>query len=243
MEKELDRLVISRNELALLLEKNKEYIGRRTLIANQVSIGITTLTTLIVSDFKDILFLPSSLFLGGYAFVTAMMFVWAVLIVKKDKFTHETLLKKIEALSKIENEYRAVLILKDGFATHSNRFLVYSDTVWNCYLCPHYTYDPGNESTFFKSSLSKKISDDIFVYVNDYDVKPIEVRTNVKYSYRTNEMKCYHFYYFRISVSPEDFPDNMRKDEFEINHRKYFWKSIEELRMDENTRELPVRYK
>lgn len=235
MANNLDKLVISKDRLALLFEKNKKYIGTNILVSGEISIGLSTTTTVFVSEFKDILFIPSEFIKAIYIIVSIIMFALAIHTLWKNKITHETLLNKVIELSEVENEYRAIIVLRDEFNPYSNKYLVYYDTVWNCYLCLHYSYNPNNEETESDNAILKRVSNELCIKPELLSVISICKKDSCKHSYRTNETKFYHFHYYSTTINSDNTPDLMKQDEFEINEKKYYWKSIDELRNHKNT--------
>lgn len=231
----LDKLIISKDKLELLFEKNRKYIGRKALISGKISIGLTTITTVFVSEFKDVWFIPADIIKTMYIIVSIVMFVLAIHTIWKNKITHKTLFNKAIELSEVENEYRAIIVLRDEFNSFSNKYLVYYDTVWNCYLCLHYSYNPKNEETESVSAILNRVSNELFIEHEFLSGTSICIKDSCKHSYRTNETKFYHFHYYSAIINADHIPELLKQDQFEINDKKYYWKSIEELRNHRNT--------
>lgn len=138
------RLLIDEKDLALLLEKKRDFVGNK-VTADTIIAGISFLLSVFTASYEDILGIPGvvlKLFLFYRDYLLFRNYA-RHLIQNKNKYNHEVLFQDIEHLNMIQHNH-SLVVIKDAA---SNRYLVYYDERWDCKLFLNYkTQDRNNES-------------------------------------------------------------------------------------------------
>lgn len=230
------KLRISQEKLKLLLEKKKNYIGNDGSLVGACSTLLALVIALFSADFHDVLTIPAIRVQQLFVFATIINLLYILYLLyknHKEKYTHLSLYDDIEKLSETVTEYRTLAVIKDMFSKYPNRFLVYKDKIWNCYLCLHYPYDKTRTDSI-ENDIAVRLSQDLHIPAQSIIVTKVVEKEGEKYSYRANEIKKYSFYYLWVTFT-DDAYSNIKSDSFIIQNKEYYWKSIEELIADKNT--------
>ncbi len=136
-------------------------------------------------------------------------------------------MKVFNKLNELTSDH-SIILIKNTFEEFPNRLLVYDDIRWNCELFLNYKDNPNNE-TFIKEHLSSELK------INQSEIQLVyksqEIQAKYSESSQKNKIYCHKFYVAKI----ENFPEHMKQNCFEIDGRKYFWKTIQELEENNNT--------
>lgn len=231
----MKKLQINEDQLELLLEKRKKHIGGNAIANTSLSIAITLLITYLTADYKDLFGIQGLIIEKFFVVIMIILFVAAVLLYVFDRYNHTRLLNEIIDLSTLKNEYRMIAIIKDTFNSYSNRFLVYHDTIWHCFLFPHFPIS-NNTIPPKEDEMTKFISNELKVPIKNISTTFIcKQEEHIKFSLRNNEDKNYHFYYFSVKIDNINLKSPILQDSFSIHKKAFVWKSISELRQDEST--------
>lgn len=143
----------------------------------------------------------------------------------KYKYTHNNLLEDIEKLNTVNHNHSLVAI-KDTFNEYGNRYLLYYDERWECKLFLNYkTVEDDNEN-----NLIENIALDLKLNRNVIECSTVAHRVQEKYSASHKEMRTYN--HRLCSVYIKDFPGLMKKDDFVIDKKHYYWMTISDMRKD-----------
>lgn len=124
-----------------------------------------------------------------------------------------------EHLSGTYHEF-SLLVIKNP----AGKYLQVYDERWKCWLFPYYRTKDSN-----KENIDKHASD---LLKMDVTTSYVAKAPHCKYSKSDKVYKQYkHTLY---SVELNDVPEYMSGDEFDLDDKKYAWKSIEELEKDDN---------
>lgn len=224
-------------QLELLLEKRKKYIGQRAIATSNFSIAFTLLLADLTATFHDIIVfgvqIKGNNIRAFSVFIMLVCFLLALYRLFFRKYSHRELLKEIKELSIIKKEYRSIAVIQDSFNVYSHRFLVYYDTIWHCWLCPHFPTKDTVLPTI--DEIKKNVSNELNIAVKHISVTYVcDQDEHLKRSLRINEDKMYHFFYFKVVI---DFNPKwaVTNDTFKIHDKEFAWKSISELRNDNTT--------
>jgi hypothetical protein len=233
--------LISKERLELLLEKEKENIGKKWNGLQQISVAFSIFITLIVSDCKDIFGITGKQWWSILCFVCLAMFVWGILLLiltRKKKLTPTILTEKIISISELLNEPRYIIIIQNDYEEFPNKYLVYTDPVWKCYLCIHYPFNSNDDEETRLNKIKRNISRDLHIEINMIEnINYIFQRDSNKYSYRVKKNKLYFFYFYHIKLNLSSNSGENIKNDFTIDGKEYSWKSINELEQDPNTQD------
>lgn len=141
----------------------------------------------------------------------------------KYKYTHNNLLEDIEKLNTVNHNHSLVPI-KDTFNEYGNRYLLYYDEQWECKLFLNYkTIEDDNEN-----NLIENIASDLKLNSNVIECSTVAHRVQEKYSVSHKEMRTYN--HRLCSVYIKNFPDFMKKDDFVVGKKHYYWMTISNMR-------------
>lgn len=224
------RLLLDENDVKFVLERNRDYIGRKALFGfDSLIAAIGFLITITMSDFKEFYWIK-------YLFGVLALFylIWGlhniVTYMKRKKFDHNTLFKQLEDIDIMKNHPHSIILIKDDFNKNSNRFLVYYDSRWECRLFVNYHTLGENEEDILninrhiESELKSKTKSCVFLFD----------KIHSKYSVSARREKYYHHRFYRLNM---DFNKTTRKDSFEIDGKTYYWMSIAQMEADKNIME------
>lgn len=224
-------LLIDDLQLQLLLEKKRNYIGKKVAIDTIIA-GISFLLSTFTASYSNIFNIENSGLIIKTIFcligiVYSLKIIYDIVQSYKNKYNHRILLKDIEGLNMIQHNHSLVAI-KNTFNNTSNKFLVYYDERWDCKLFPNYkTIDTDNEA-----ALIDYIAADLDCDKRKINCKYITSRIQSKYSYSHNENRIYNHRLYEINIS--HFPERIKHNDFTINGKQYYWMSISDMERDEN---------
>lgn len=222
------KILVDEEKLNLLLDSKKQFIGNKVTLDSVLS-SVSFLISVIFANYENVLFISGQIF--KMFFVALGLFftyrtIKDVYDSKKNNYNFEDLLKDINKLNEIKHNH-SIVVIKDTYNQFPNRYLVYDDTKWNCLLFPNYK-DNENNIEFLTSHLSNEFQ----IEKEKISLKYIDQHISYKLSEKDKEYKVYNHKFYIAEVS--EFPAYMQKDEFEVDGRKYYWKSLNELEQDEN---------
>lgn len=223
------RLLIDEKDLALLLEKKRDFVGNK-VTADTIIAGISFLLSVFTASYEDILGIPGMVLKTVFCFIGiiyCLEITQDILSRIKNKYNHEVLFQDIEHLNMIQHNH-SLVVIKD---IASNRYLVYYDERWDCKLFLNYkTQDRNNESAL-KEQVAADLGLDSTNLLFDY----IASRVQEKYSVSHGEMRIYNHRLYEIHCC--DFPEKFKENNFVINGKQYYWMSIPEMEKDKNIQE------
>ena len=139
------------------------------------------------------------------------------------------LINETNKLNEIAHEH-SIVVIKDSFQKYPNRYLVYDEPNWdNCKFFLNYKENENNEN-FIRGHLSGELK----VNPDKIKLQFKGQRIHPKYSVSEGKEKIYSHKFYLATI--EEFPEDMKKDTFEKDGRRYYWKSISELEADEKVR-------
>lgn len=136
--------------------------------------------------------------------------------------------KNIEKMDIIESHH-SIAVIKDTYNKFSNRYLVYDDLRWNCLLFLNYKKVSDRKEEVEKS-IKEHISRDLKINIADMEVKEVTSEIQRKRSEPDKVEKNYFHTYYSAEI--KEFPEKLKADSFEIDGRKYYWMTINELEQD-----------
>lgn len=230
-----NKIVISKNNLELILNthkkeigKNKEEIGEKIFAIIGFWVGTISYdgTGKILSlDVKTIFILASILYT-----------VWALSLIARsfyNPFDSERLLMEIEDNSEISKKYKhSIVLIKDTFRKYPNKYLVYYDTRWNCWLFPNwYTMNTTEEN---ENNIISHISQDLKIDKNKISISFLLDKIHSKFSQSAKKDKIYHHNFYKAMIENSGLNNWMHKNEFISDGKNYRWMSIAEMESDKN---------
>lgn len=226
-------LLIDKTQLELLLEKKRDYIGQRHAGIDTLFAGASFGLSIICADFRTIAFVSGE-FIGAISVLLAIWFccrgIYMIVKDVNDKYGHKELCKDIEALNVIQHAY-SIVAVKDTFNKYPNRFLLYYDERWNCKFFFNYkTVD--NDEDNIKSRLSRELK----IKENNISMQFKTEKIQKKYSVSHKEDRVYDHRVYYATISK--YTDHVMSDEFEIDGKKFFWMSIQDMERDERIQEV-----
>ncbi|MCR5625679.1 MAG: hypothetical protein K6F99_00015 [Lachnospiraceae bacterium] len=227
MSKKEKDLYISIDKLNLILKNHESEIGNNISLKKKVeTIGALIAFAIAIFGVRDILwlFIPLVVFVVYYVYVE-IQFLYRT---RKKPFNIDKLREEMEKENKLEEHPHSIVLIKDTFNKHSNRFLVYYDNRWNCKLFINY-HTMENEDDNIKN-ITRHLSQEL--KVDESNIRGAfsfeELHEKYSPSHKENRWYKHRFYEFRIN----SFQDRTEQDEFEIDSKKYYWMSIAEMEQD-----------
>lgn len=222
------RMLIDNRDLELLLEKKKEFIGNKVTVDTMIA-GISFLLSVLTATYSNWFGISGIVFKTVFGFIGILYcakIVRDVIEMYRNKYNHEMLMKDIKNLNLIQHNHSLVAI-RDTF-DEENRFLVYYDERWDCKLFLNYkTADQNNEDVIID-----RISADLGIDKRKILCNYITSRVQEKYSVSHQENRVYNHRLYEVMVSK--YPEKMKKDNFVVNGKHYYWMSVTEMEKDEN---------
>ena len=222
------KTLVDDTKLTLLLEKKRNYIGNDVAIDSVIS-AVSFLASSIFADYKDYLGI-SGIFYKAICIILGIYFTGKIMYkvrqAKHNHYSHEDLFKDIKKLNEIAHQH-SIVIIKDTFKPYSNRFLVYDDVRWGCKLFLNFKTNENNED-FIKSHLSSELK----IPKGTIALRYVTSDLREKYSVSAKKNKVYDHKFYLARV--EKFNQRMENDEFEIDSKRYYWKTLDQLEQDKN---------
>lgn len=220
------KILVDETRLSLLLEKKKQFIGKR-VVWDSILSSISFLISVFLASYNDIGFI-SGIVLKTIFVVLGLFFsgksIYDVYWSKKNMYTHEDLYNDINKLNEITHNH-SIIAIKDTFHEFPNRFLQYYDSRWSCYLFLNFK-DHVNNERFITEGVSNKLK----IKREEISVNYLAQQIHPKYSESHKEDRFYFHRLFEVSLLSVS--DKMRADTFEIDGIKYRWMSIAEMEQD-----------
>lgn len=225
------QLLLDENDIKLVLEQNRDNIGRKPLFGfDSLVASIGFLLTIIFTDFQQYIVLQYLL-----SILAIIYFMWGIynifLYHKSKSFNKDILFQQLEDINLMETHPHSIILIKDDFNENPNRFLVYYDTRWKCKLFVNY-HTSGNSDAENIANITQHIQTELktspqnCVYLFD--------KLHSKYSISAKRDKYYHHKFYRLTMSESDIT---REDNFTIDGKEYFWMSIAQMEKDKNIME------
>ena len=221
------QLLIDKKDLELLLEKQRDFIGNKVTIDTIIA-GISFLLSAATASYSKVLGVPGIVLktifcMIGVAYVLKIM---SDLIKRcNNKYDHTVLEKEIENLNMIQHDHSLVVISNSQLCDEKT-FLVYYDERWDCKLFPNYkTSEYDNEA-----SVVEHISADLNIAKRNISCRYITSKVQEKYSVSHNENRIYNHRLYEVNI--QKFPEIMKKDDFVMGGKHYYWMKIQEMEKD-----------
>lgn len=228
-------ILLDKAELELLLERRKAYIGKeREGLFDSLFAAVTFLFSWLYTECQDVLFIKGSVIKGIYLVITlAFLGRGIVLMIKKNNYTAKKLNQEINELNRMEHPF-SIIGICDTYNAYANRFLLYYDSRWKCYLFPNGRTQEDSDRN--EEQLKRDISRALKVPESTLSIEKTGERIHQKYSVSDREMKWYHHTFYWMKV--EEFPEEARKTEFVIEGMTYRWMTIAEMEKDKRIQEV-----
>lgn len=223
-----DKILIDREKLNLLLDSKKQYIGNKITIDSILS-SVSFLVSVLFASYDDVFGISGKLL--KYLFVCCGLWftyrtIKEAIASKTNNYSFEDLLSDINKLNEIQHNH-SIVVIKDTFNSFSNRFLVYDDLRWNCLLFPNYK-DNDNNNDF----ITNRLSNEFQIKVDNISLEFVDQYISFKFSESNNEYRVYNHKFYIAKI--KKFPKYMEDDNFSISNKKFCWKTIDELKQDDN---------
>lgn len=228
-------LLIDKTELKLLLEKRKAYIGTaKDGIWETIFASVTFLFSLLYTECSDIGFVKGDVI--KFAF---LLFTFAFLgrgmssMIRKKDYSAEKLYDEVVNLNRIEHPF-SIIGVKDSYNEFSNRYLLYYDTRWKCFLFPNIRTSENDSKN--EENMIYDISNSLKIKTGQLSVKKVGEKIHQKYSVSDEKMKWYHHTFYEVNV--QIFPEEVKKPQFNIDGKNYCWMSIAEMENNSRIQEV-----
>lgn len=218
------KMYIDPNDLELLLERKRAYIGAPTSNAVDVINAVLLLYSAVTTNIdagRTVQIIFKTTF-SVFAAISIAQIVWRAYKTRSDNYTKDMLIRDIEALDMKERRSSIIAIQNPR---NPRKYLVYYDPQWGFMLFPNYsTKNYENER-----SLEERLSKDLGTKASDIAVRFRDSGTEQKYATAHDEVRSYEYYFYSGDVQ------GINEDDFEIDGRKYQWMTIGELLNDPRT--------
>ncbi len=224
-------LLINETDLKLLLEQKRENINKDTQGIEVLFSGLALALPTICAEFRDLWNIPgvaiqTICIILGILFSTRGLYM--MYSSHKNQYNHNDLYQDITKLNQVTHPY-SIVAIKDTFNAHPNRFLLYYDEQWKCKFFFSYKTMDDNEHNI-RERLANELKLDPGCIETEFRTEEIQR----KYSKSHNEERVYqHRLYYAII---EGYSELEKKDSFEIDGKKFYWMTIQEMERDEEIR-------
>ena len=230
------KILLDKLELKYLLEQKRDNIGPKFIGYEDVLTGLFFILPILGTDFNDILFIPG-LVLKTICCIIAIITIFRGCIKMyssyKNSYNQDQLFDDINNINQIMHPF-SIVAIKDTFNEYPNRFLLYYDEQWDCKF--FFNYKTMENDTFNEENIKVRLANELHI---DKESIKLEFKTEAiqrKYSVKDSQYKVYDHKVYRADIS--QFSDLIKKTEFEINNKKFYWMSIEDMKKDKRIREI-----
>lgn len=216
-------ILLDETKLSLLLEKKKKFIGKAVMWDSVLS-AVSFLVSVFLANYPDLFgfsgnYLKLIFVIIGIFFTTKS--VYDIISSLRNTYTAEDLLSDINKLNQIAHNH-SIIAIKDSFSKYPNKFLLYYDSRWGCYLFINFKENINNEN-FIMSGLSNQLKIDPSNISVDYIAQDI----HEKFSVSHQEKRIYNHRLYLVTI--QKFPSQIKNDSFVIDGKCYKWMSISEM--------------
>lgn len=228
-------ILLDQTELELLLEQKRAYIGRtKDGFLDSVFAAVTFLFSLIYTECEDFFFIKGSFIKGVFLLVALAFLIRGILLMaKQNDYSANQLKKDIDGLNRMEHPF-SIIGIRDTYNTYANRFLLYYDTRWKCYLFPNGRTDM--DEAVNEENLKRDVSRSLKVAPETISVRKRGERIHQKYSVSDCIPKWYHHTFYELTVA--QFPEKAQTIAFDIEGTSYRWMSIAEMEQNPRIQEV-----
>ncbi len=216
------KILLDDNKLKLLLERKREFIGRKAAWDSLLS-GISFSVSVMLASYNQF---PNYGNLLKVVFIFTGLFftvksIYDIVKSKSNNYTVSDLFDDINSLNEVTHNH-SIVVIKDTFNHFSNKYLVYDDERWKCEFFINYR-DTENNDTLIR----ERISNELNIPLNSISLSYKGQRIHPKYSpiEKKEKLYCHKFYLANVT----EFNDNIKNPDFEIDEKKYHWRTIEEI--------------
>lgn len=229
----MNNILIDRNKLELLLEKNKEKIGHNGLQGlDTLFSGITFFVSTMLASYVSIGPI-SELFIKIVCIVFSGLFclrgAYMLYTSSRTKYGNSELFSDIVNLNEITHPF-SIIVIKDTFEKYPNKYLLYYDSRWDCRLFINYRTNVDSEVANTEN-IRTRLSNELKIQKDKITIKYKTVKIQRKFSESDKIYKCYEHKIYYVEIP---FRADIKKLEFEIDGKHYYWMTIDEMVNDDN---------
>ena len=229
------------DRLELLLQKFIKHAKDSKEWVSPLGVVLSLLLTFLVSDFRDRFGLKSSQWelLVIIAIIISCVWFLYTLIRAIKSLTFDVLLDELRSHSQSREIFRGLFFLKAPSKKDGFKILTYRDvgTNWDCYLLLHYHFDHSQTQeeqmdefvAFASNSLGLRKDQIILHHLENVD---LDTR---KYSEFGRQETTYHMKFFSIHTDKNANIQKLKKPQFQIGGRTFYWLTLDELERYPNT--------
>ncbi len=228
----VDPITIGFDRLQILIQEFAKRVYDRLFWVTPLAVAITLFATLIVSDFKDRYGLEADDWRNGTIFLLVVFSIWTV-VAGVRAFGHQSISDLMDGIARESHSpvrNYALTYFRSKDESGASLLLVYFDPIWQCYLMPFVSLQPGqsdpsdvSEYATQRFSLPKEA-------FTAHELVGHEVR-HTKTSEASRKLTNYRFTFYLMKIGKKHC-DLFLKREFEEQERKYKWLTIEQLLSD-----------
>lgn len=220
---------IEENQLKLLLEKKRKNLEKPRFDGiGEIISGISLMTTLVLSDFKNFTIMNPlyyKIIMWGISIIILLYGVYTF-IKSFNFYSVEQLYSEIADLDpKMEHSFNIIVIKDNG------RYLVIKNKRWKCWLFPNYHCLNANFSKTKELQYVKECMKRDFNLKGDTEIVYLGNKISDKYSVGDKVRKKYNFHYFEIKNIGLFLDD---KKSFKYNGKKYCWMTLDKMYSNKN---------
>lgn len=229
------RILLDQTELELLLERRRDYIGRaKDGLLDSVFAAGTFLFSWLYTECDDFFFIPGMVVKSAFL-LFALVFLGrgVFLMIGRRNYSVEQLKREINDLNRITHPF-SIVGIRDTYNKYANRFLLYYDSRWDCYLFPNGRTD--SDAKVNEQNLKNDISRSLKIAPDLFCIEKRGERIHQKYSVSDQVQKWYHHTFYEMKV--EQFPDEMKNIAFDIEGTSFRWMSLAEMEKNPRIQEV-----
>lgn len=221
-------LNIKESDLELLLKDRKKEIEIPKLYGiSDIFAAISLGCSLFCTDASSIRGIPPIIFFVIMGIIILAFLILGIAELIKSifrRYTVNALYLEIKDLDPIYEHRFNIVIIRNMI--ENGKYLLFKSGSWNCWLFPNYKcmtgcFDVDRE----RKEIEGKIKDHLNIS-NEMHIEYLGNQHSTKYSYNDKVYKRYNFHFFLIEGINVGATN---KTKFEINSRKYCWKTISQM--------------
>lgn len=227
--------IIANNDLKLLLEQKRGFIGKR-LSWDLVVTGLLFALPLIPTTFNDLWGIPGNVYkwvLISIGFAIILTGIIQMAVAEKKKYTADDLYNDIVELEPPAKRFSLVAI-KDTFQKYPNRYLLYYDQKWDCKFFPNFKSMEDEEEN--KANIIGKISVMLNVPADRLSAEFKAQAIQRKFAPADNAINIYDHKLYEITIS--SFPKELKQSSFTIEGKQFYWLTINDMLKDRRIYEM-----
>lgn len=218
------KLNIDSRDLELLIEKKREYIGKKYGIVGLIEAVLLALSA--YTESYEGLLIPATVIKCVFVGIAVIQIIFFIRELIRPDYNQNDLLEDIKKLD-IVSRTSSIVAIKNSI--HPTEYLLYYDKGWGMYMFPNFATVTDNEN-----NIVRKLSEQLDIDADDISIGMKAEGQEKKLSTEHNEEREYYYRVYSVKIDKFSYES---ENEFTAEGRKYRWMSVDDMLSDDMIKE------